>query len=150
MPALSTVAWAAFGDAFSDFYGRQLDRIVKSLDQADAQIVNEFLCEVSTYLDEKAEAEQQAEDEKDEAEQQAEDEKANEKRGGKRANAGQKPFGLTANESQKVKSIQGFRKQGMTFSAIAKKLNDLGWRTKTRKKWKAQTVKNVLLRYPVK
>ena len=143
MPALSTEAWEAFGDVFSDFYGRQFDRILQSLDNADAQIVNDFLCEVSTYL-------LLQWDERVEAEQQAENRQANENRGGKRANAGQKPFGLTANERQKVTWIRGFRNQGMNYTAIAVKLNELRWETKTGKKWKAQTVKNVLLRYPVK
>lgn len=91
MPTLSTEAWEAFGDVFSDFYGRQFDRILQSLDKADAQIVNDFLCEISTYL-------LLQRDERAEAEQQAEDKQANENRGGKRANAGQKPFGLTGNE----------------------------------------------------
>jgi site-specific DNA recombinase len=64
------------------------------------------------------------------------------------------PFGydveegkLTDNpqEQRIIQRIIEFRQQGMNYSQIARRLNELGHRTKTGKNWFPQTVKNVIL-----
>lgn len=48
-------------------------------------------------------------------------------------------------ERRIIEQIIQYRKQGMNFSQIARRLNDLGHKTKTGKTWFPQTVKNVIL-----
>lgn len=134
MAGLSTKAWGML----DDFYGSQFDRILKSLDDGDAHFVNDFLGEMADNccLTEEAGREVEAQ------------EKSDETRGGKRPNAGQKPFGAKEGEKQKMKMIQRCKRLGMSLSEIARKLNGLNWGTKLGKKWRAETVKNVLKRNP--
>lgn len=48
-------------------------------------------------------------------------------------------------EQRIIRQILQFREQGMNYSRIARRLNELGHRTKTGKNWFPQTVKNVIL-----
>lgn len=47
-------------------------------------------------------------------------------------------------ESKAVDRILELRGQGQSYSAIAKQLNDLGYKTKTGRCWYPQTIKNVI------
>jgi hypothetical protein len=60
---------------------------------------------------------------------------------------GRLPFGERKSEMVTVKKILRLRKQGKSLGEIARKLNTDGCLTATGKRWRPQTVKNVITRY---
>lgn len=62
---------------------------------------------------------------------------------------GKKPYGVTVQEYETLAKMSDYRTQGLTFDAVASRLNDEGLKPRTGEKWYAATVRRIINRTTV-